>query len=305
MNLRRKTPPDSLYLLLDTLCNAFGGIILLAVLVVLLTTKEKSQSATASDSPEMLQRRLALAQTNLQKSTQLAVLLRAEAGDSRRKQQMALLTTRRQLEDAIQHAHEMVAESSKELDTANAADPVERLKFLNSELAAAQAHKLEAQNSLAAAEDNVNRLQQRFEDMKNQVTAKLDELQRPLRLPMEHETGKRVIYIIVRYGKIYPCRNADSSRNETDINWTSTLDDNTAEPILGKGLNPSQADSYFKGLSGDENYVVFCVFEDSFPAFISAKQLAVTSGISYGWEPFRIEDGPVVFSAQGHVPKPQ
>ena len=40
MNLRRKTPPDSLYLLLDTLCNAFGGIILLAVLVVLLTTKE-------------------------------------------------------------------------------------------------------------------------------------------------------------------------------------------------------------------------------------------------------------------------
>src|ERR1700677_1269637 len=72
MNLRRKTPPDSLYLLLDTLCNAFGGIILLAVLVVLLTSKERTQSGTSSDSQEMLQRRLALAETNLQLSLQLA-----------------------------------------------------------------------------------------------------------------------------------------------------------------------------------------------------------------------------------------
>jgi hypothetical protein len=44
MNLRRKKPADSLYMLLDTMCNAFGGIILLAVLVVLLTSNEKSQS---------------------------------------------------------------------------------------------------------------------------------------------------------------------------------------------------------------------------------------------------------------------
>src|SRR5579871_6882881 len=66
MNLRRRKPHDSLYMLLDTMCNAFGGIILLAVLVVLLTSREKSQSATKGDSLERLQRRVALAQTNLQ-----------------------------------------------------------------------------------------------------------------------------------------------------------------------------------------------------------------------------------------------
>src|ERR1700677_4117820 len=78
MNLRRKTPPDSLYLLLDTLCNAFGGIILLAVLVVLLTSKEKSQGSNASEFSETTQRRLALAQTNLQASAQLAASLQAK-----------------------------------------------------------------------------------------------------------------------------------------------------------------------------------------------------------------------------------
>ena len=305
MNLRRKPPGDSLYLLLDTLCNAFGGIILLAVLVVLLTSKEKSQSATASDSQEMLQRRLALAETNLQLSLELAASLNAKANDPRWKQQMTLLSTRKELQDSIQQIRDTVLQSSQELDAANAADPAERLKFLNAELTTAQTRKLEVQNSLAAEEENINRLKQRMADMEKQMTAKLDELQRPLRLPKEHETGKRVVYIIVRYGHIYPCRNSDLSRNETDINWTSTLNNEIAEPIRGKGLDPNAVAPYFSGLSGNNVYVVFCVFEDSFPSFIRAKQSTVASGVAYGWEPFRDQDGPVSFGENGHIPKAQ
>jgi len=309
MNLRRKMPPDSLYLLLDTLCNAFGGIILLAVLVVLLTSKEKTQSSKAADSQEMLQRRLAIAQTDLQKSQQLAASLKAKANDERFKQQVALLSTRKDLQDVIQQTKDTVAQSGKDLDTANAVDPSERLKFLNAQLAAAQAHKLEAKNSLAAAEENTKRLKQRLADMERQVTAKLDELQKPLRLPKEHETGKRVIYIIVRYGHIYLCRNFDLSRNETDIDWTTTLTGETAEPRRGMGIDPKGSTAglinFFKNMSDDSVYVAFCVYEDSFPAFIRAKQLASDSGLAYGWEPFQISDGPVSFGAVGHTPKPQ
>jgi hypothetical protein len=309
MNLRRKMPPDSLYLLLDTLCNAFGGIILLAVLVVLLTSKEKTQSSKAADSQEMLQRRLAIAQTDLQKSQQLAASLKAKANDERFKQQVALLSTRKNLQDAIQQTRDTDAQNSKDIDTANAVDPSERLKFLNAQLAAAQAHKLEAKNSLAAAEENTQRLKQRLADLERQVTAKLDELQRPLRLPKEHETGKRVIYIIVRYGHIYLCRNFDLSRNETDIDWTTTLTGETAEPRRGMGIDPTGSIAglinFFKNMSDDSVYVAFCVYEDSFPAFIRAKQLASDCGLAYGWEPFQISDGPVSFGAVGHTPKPQ
>jgi len=309
MNLRRKTPPDSLYLLLDTLCNAFGGIILLAVLVVLLTSKEKTQSSKAADSQEMLQRRLAIAQTDLQKSQQLAASLQAKANDERLKQQVELLSTRKDLQDAIQQSRETVAQNSKDLDTASAVDPSERLKFLNAQLAAAEAHKLEAKNSLAAADENTKRLKQRLADLERQVTTKLDELQRPLRLPKEHETGKRVIYIIARYGHIYLCRNFDLSRNETDIDWTTTLTGETAEPRRGQGIDPTGSTAglinFFKNMSDDSVYVAFCVYEDSFPAFIRAKQLASDCGLAYGWEPFQISDGPVSFGAVGHTPKPQ
>jgi hypothetical protein len=305
MNLRRKAPPDSLYLLLDTLCNAFGGIILLAVLVVLLTSKEKSQSAGSTDSAEMLPRRLALAQTNLQQSLQLSGELHAKAGDARWQQQMALLSTRNELQDALQQTRDTAAQDRGELDTAGAADPAERLKFLNAELATAQAGKLAAQNRLAAASQNLVRLKQRQADLQAQVTTQLDALQRPLRLPREHETGKRVLYIIVRYGRIYPCHNLDSSRDETDIHWTTTPGEDTAEPIPGQGLDPEAAASYFGGLSNEDVYLVFLTFEDSFPAFLSAKQSAVSRGIAYGWEPFRPEDGPIIFSTSGHIPKPQ
>jgi hypothetical protein len=305
MNLRRKTPPDSLYLLLDTLCNAFGGIILLAVLVVLLTSKEKNQSVAASDSDEMLQRRLALAQTNLQASLQLAASLHAKAGDPRWQQQMALLSARKDLQDALQQVHDTAARDTKELDAAGAADPAERLKSLNAELAAEQARKLAEQNRLAAAEENINRLKQRLAGMEKQVTAKLDELQRPLRLPREHDTGRRVQYIIVRYGRFYPCRNANLSKNEADITWTSYHNNDIAEPIPDKGLDLGAVAAYFNGLSGQDVYVVFCTFEDSFPAFLRAKQSAVAAGIAYGWEPFRVADGPVSFGFYGRTPKPQ
>jgi hypothetical protein len=258
----------------------------------------------------MLQRRLALSQTNLQQSLQLAASLNAKANDPRWKQQMALLSTRKELQDVIQQTRDVVAQNSKELDAASAADPSERLKILEAALATAQAHKVAVENSLSAADENIKRLKQRLVDMERQVTAKLNELQRPLRLPKEHETGKRVIWVIARYGHIYPCHNADLSRNETDINWTTELDAEIAEPIPRRGidpiLNPTVMNNYFAALHGEDVYFAFNVYEDSFPAFIQAKQIAIRNGLAYGLDFQRIADGAVRFThGHGYMPKPQ
>ncbi|HTB84966.1 MAG TPA: hypothetical protein VK742_15025 [Candidatus Sulfotelmatobacter sp.] len=309
MNLRRKQPADSLYLLLDTLCNAFGGIILLAVLVVLLTSKEKTPASTPADSQERLQRRLELAQSNLQKAQQLAAKLQSQAANPGTRTQMDLLRSRKEIQDAIQQIREANEQNSKDLDSASAVDPAERLKFLNAQLAAARIKKLDTTNSLTVATENRQQLNVMMTDLEKQVTNKIGELQRPLRLPKEHETGKRVIYIIARYDKIYLCRNYDLSRNENDIKWTSTLTDEIAEPIEDKGIDPANnaagLANFFKTLSDGTIYIAFCVYEDSFPAFIQAKQAASEAGLAYGWEPWLIGDGPVVFTAFGHTPKPQ
>ena len=109
MNLRRKKPSDSLYMLLDTMCNAFGGIILLAVLVVLLTNQEKSQQAQTAGSQGALHHRVVVAQTELDQSLQLKSSLQAKADDPRGKQQMDLLVARKDLQEALQNTRDTIA----------------------------------------------------------------------------------------------------------------------------------------------------------------------------------------------------
>jgi len=83
----------------------------------------------------------------------------------------------------------------------------------------------------------------------------------------------------------------------------------TAEPRQSLGIDPTESTAglinFFKNMSDVSVYVAFCVYEDSFSAFIRTKQLASDCGLAYGWEPFEISDGPVSFSAVGHTPKPQ
>ena len=310
MNLRRKRPPDSLYMLLDTMCDAFGGIILLAVLVTLLTSKERGTGqGTPGDTRELLQRRLVLAQADLGHALELSSSLEAKANDDHRKTQIALLSTRKEIQDALQQAREQVAQNTKELDSSTAADPAERLRFLNAQLAAAQARKIEMQNRLAAATENTQRLKQRLESLQKQVAGLIQKSQRPLRLPKEHETGKRSFYVIAQYGRIYPCRNADLSRNEMTIEWTSAGDGRIARPIRGRGYDPvadeRELQAFFNSLPKELVFVAFCVFEDSFPQFNRAKEIATRCGLAYGWDPYRNQDGPPSFGPTGHDPKPQ
>jgi hypothetical protein len=279
------------------------------VLVVLLTSQERSQSSASSDTQEMLRRRLAVAQANLEQSRHLAQSLQAKAGEERWKEQVALLSTRKELQEALQETRDSITRTSQELDGAGATDPSQRLKALNAQLRAAQLSKAQAQNSVEATEQNIKRLKGRLAAMEGQLQEKLNELERPMRLPREHETAKRVLYVIARYGRIYPCRNADQSRNETDINWSSRLEGEIAEPIPDKGsdpiANPRVFETYLREQARESVYAAFCVFEDSFPAFIRAKELAFSAGIAWGWEPFRLSDGPVAFAESGHRPKPQ
>src|SRR5579885_1399653 len=132
MNLRRKQPPDSLYMLLDTMCNAFGGIILLAVLVTLLTSSERSgQQANASDSHELLDRRLALAKIELQNVQELSVALQGKAHDERYKKLLELIQTRKELQNSLDQAQDAIAEITRELNSTEVSDPADRLKSLN------------------------------------------------------------------------------------------------------------------------------------------------------------------------------
>lgn len=310
MNLRRRKPHDSLYMLLDTMCNAFGGIILLAVLVVLLTSKEKIQSATSADSTEMLQRRMALAQTNLQQSLQLAATLHTQANDDRWKTQVPLLATRQHLEDEIERLRELAAQNAQQIDANAGSDPSDRLKQLDARAAEQEIKKLTAQNAIEAANAEKLRVAARLAALQKQMAEATKLSQRELRLPKEHDTDRQVVFCIVIFGRVYFCHNVDMTRNETDIKWTDKDGVEFADPRKDRGFDPltnaAQLRAYFTAQAHNSVFVDFVVIPDSFPAFIQAKQIAVECNLPYGWVPWRLGiDGGLTFSARGYMPRPQ
>jgi hypothetical protein len=310
MNLRRRKPHDSLYMLLDTMCNAFGGIILLAVLVVLLTSKEKTESANSTDSTAMLQRRLAIAQTNLQQSLQLAASLHTQANDDRWKSQVSLLATRQQLENEIKLVRDLAAQNARELDANAGSDPAERLKKLDAQIAEDEVKKLTIENSIAASKEEQKHVAAKLTAAEKQMADAAKLSQRELRLPREHDTDLRVVYAIVIYGHIYFCHNVDMTRNEVDIQWRDSMGVEYASARKNKGLDPvtnaAELRSYFTAQAHNSVYVDFIALEDSFPAFIRAKEMAIECGLPYGWIPWQLSQiGAISFSSQGYQPRPQ
>ena len=138
-------------------------------------------AATASDTQEMLQRRLALAEGNLPQAVQLQTTLQAKANDDRWKTQVSLLATRQQIQDEIKAIRELAAQNAKELEAAASTNPAERMKSLNAQLTAAQVKKLEAQNRLAASQENAQRLNARLAGLEKQAANLVNESQRQLR----------------------------------------------------------------------------------------------------------------------------
>jgi hypothetical protein len=310
MNLRNRKPSDSLYMLLDTMCDAFGGIILLAVLVVLLTSEEKIQNATHDNSTEIMQRRVALAQTNLQLSLQHAASLHATANDDRWKSQVSLLAERQQLEDNIKRIRELATQNEKEIDATAGADPTERLKALDAQAAEAEVKRLTIQNSIDASNEEKKHTADQLAALEKKMAEAAKISERELRLPREHDTDREAAYALVMYGRIYFCRNADMSRNEKDIQWTDRVGVEVAAPRKDRGLDPvanaAQIKAYCAAQTKNNVFIDFVVLPDSFPAFIRAKQLAAETGIPFGWIPWRLkEDGELSFSAGGYMPKPQ
>ncbi len=111
-----------------------------------------------------------------------------------------------------------------------------------------------------------------------------------LRLPNLTQTTKRPWTVIVRYGKIYPldlmppARGARPAHNDRAVVRQPYL-----EPRAGQGDDPEQGVAKmvrdFTAGANTNFYFAFCVYEDSFNAFVRARDEAARLGFQYGWDP--------------------
>lgn len=124
-----------------------------------------------------------------------------------------------------------------------------------------------------------------------------DPRQRPqtnvMRLPNLGNTSKQPWFVIVQYGKVYPLDVLSADRravpivNNQDVIYQAH--GGYVEPRPEKGEAPedgmAEMAEAFKASSKTNFYFTFLVYDDSFDAFIKAREMAAKLGFQYGWEP--------------------
>jgi hypothetical protein len=131
-----------------------------------------------------------------------------------------------------------------------------------------------------------------------------------MRLPNISSTTKQPWNVIVRYGKLYPLdlQAAEGRGAPAHNNRSLSRQARYVEPRPGLGDEPEQgvADmaQAFKDSGQTNFYFAFWVFDDSFPAFISAREAAARFGFQYGWQPLP-QDARLQLGAQGERVLPQ
>lgn len=317
MKRARMAPPDSLEMLLDTMCNTFGGIILIALLIALFARETKSSvtsnsSSSHRESSEMFRERIELAEADLAKAIALKKELESRITDPGHADLLRLLDQRDQVRSETESmVSELKAASAPSPTAPTLAQTVKRIETLASQNAQAESLLLEQKHQGARLKGRIAEQGRGLQVLSNrlaQVTAR--QTQR-VRLPQERATTKGHLYLIVRHGRVYPLYSFVDGLpvpNTTTLRWIQESEfSRRIEPIPEAGIRP-QADAAalaatLRSIPANQVYLVFQVFPDSFEAFNLAKAAAVAAGFDYTWEP-RLENTPLRLGAGAPPPPP-
>jgi hypothetical protein len=295
--------------------SAFGGIILIAILVALVSREAKKATPNdriAEANAEMLERRIATAEKDLVATEGLRSDLKTKLSVAEVSELAALIQMRDRLRaelDATQRKLSELAQSS----TATATnDPSELLKTLTRELRELQRQQAAEANNNRALMENLERLKGRMNDLAVAMSKDRDQHTRKVRLPKERSKAKTAFNFIIRFNEVYPLQvvgDGESHLNEKSLKWEFLDNKESAkvQPIRGAGWD-IQRDRpeivrLLKSIPAAEYYVASYVYGDSFATFNEFKRLTIDAGLDYGWEPEGTLSG-LVFGKNGTSPPP-
>ena len=305
MSLRRQKSKDSLDLLLDTMCNTFGGIILIAILVALLSGGPL-QLAPPTAETEVVQLR-EQARTELQRlqlvSAQLHQHIQAEGLDRR----VELLRQRETAQTRIAALTRQLKTEQVHLHNLEAQNPRERQAAVEMELEQLEEQAAKIQQTADGLQGDIATRQHSLVRMQAQTRSVLESSVLRLRYPKERFTSKHRYYVLVKYGRLYPTELPGGERNRRTIDWTERGDDSLARPRAAAGIdpagNPGQAEAVFAELNSASRYIAFIVSPDSFATFSAAQRYCVRHDLEFGWSP--TTESYTAFSSTGKNPLPQ
>lgn len=308
MSRRRKSGDSSLELLLDTICNTFGGILFLAMLVsLMLAQTRRSTDATVADpAPAVSAAELQRLETRSHDSAHGLAALEEQARQARRAAGALAVPDADELLVAMEDAEH------------RAGDAEARRTELLATLVAHQAASARARKALATTESEQRRLAVEADRARKRLADAVDEreaivasaveirdeatrratVQTTGRTPLARVPDRQQFALMVRYGRLYLIKKMRGGQlvvNEEDFTLTPGILWNVAraKPHAGIDLSVTTGrDAALRRITADFPpslwYAVLVVHPDSFEEYITVKNWLVEQG--YNLMPLPTDD---------------
>lgn len=288
---RRREAGSSLELLLDTICNTFGGVVFIAILVIILM-QMSGEPQTASP-PDQSQQKELLAWEDRRAEAEARLKSLREAAA----QQEAIFD---QLVDSEDQA--LVAELAA-LQSRRGELSEERLKSLG-DVSQAQIKSNEAAARLSALKSRLQEAPKRIAALESALQQEIARRTQTARLPVERETRKREIPVLLQAGRLHSFYvvhpNGATEFNDAECAKSPAGQGEKVRTRPGTGIALEDSDASrealgqrFKYLDSRTDYIGVFIWPDSFAQFRAFKDQLVERKFEYRLVPMS-PDGVVV-----------
>jgi hypothetical protein len=286
MRKLRSKSEESLDLLLDTLCNVFGGIILISCLLALLTTdrpvRPKDDGTNSDGNERLLAERLEAATKELAGLQAILDKIKAQGDEDLQK----LLVERDQLKATQNRLRQQATQ--ERVDDGSDNDPVGNLTRLRREVKALDLKIVDGKARTQAATAKERDLASRLQRLKTQIDETEAKRVEYVRFPKEHTASKHSFNIILKYGEVFPLNHTDGRVFAGVTRVPPGSENFTAIPNMSAGWDlVKDRSAVLEMLASCKQggvYIALYVYPDSFETFRSLKELIYSAGLEYGFE---------------------
>ena len=297
---RRSTSKDSLDLLLDTICNAFGGLIFIALLVAIMAqVNHEEEAARMRMDADTLRKQLMLAEKTREELSKQRTELEKKTGES-----MARRILEHQRTLSAITSEEAKLKFMRESNTSRSEELARGVAHLAGDimarLRAARLEKEQLLLDIQSKQQNIAEAEKNKIALAQEIQRENDKLNVSVSLPKEKGAG-RGDWVIVRHGKIYPL-------HEDFTTWLRMVqinDENTAYwPIPGAGWElPADTEKFNRYLRSRPAGIMAMVYLDSFHVYQALRACVSESRVPWAWSPMP-EDIPLILTT-GNGTRPE
>ena len=288
---------DSLDLLLDTICNLFGGVLFIAMLVIILLNMTSEQVAVeAPDAASM--EKLSSAQIELADSQAELESLRRAASEQ---EDLAK-------KFADPRVRDLITQSTKKHSSIASVTATHETNLLEAGKKQDDVNRIAT--ALQAMETALEKIKKQLAAVDQQLKQEQQLRTRTVKLPRQKVTSKQQIAYLLKAGRLFAYIRKDASgaiiRETADTQESTSAGMTYLEPVPGGGtpVNPAgdtsgTVSARLAGWDPNQHFIAICVWPDSFEHFPVVRQILVEGGFEYQLQPFPA-DGRVSLGASAN-----